>query len=82
MDEVPERPRKSRRERFKDVATRRTRRLLIDIRKLANCANRSAYDYSEGDVEKIFGAIEREVAAARARFERRPKEKEVDFSIE
>ena len=75
-------PAKPRRERFKRVAERRTRRLLADIRLLANCANRSAYDYSDGDVEKIFGAIEREVATARSRFERKQKQKEVEFSIE
>lgn len=82
MDEPQGHVRKSRRERFRDVATRRTRRLLGDIRRLANCANRSAYEYTDADVEKIFGAIEREVAAARARFDRRPKQKEVDFAID
>ena len=82
MDEQPAPVRKTRRERFKDVATRRTRRLLADIRLLANCANKSAYEYTDADVEKVFGAIEREVAAARARFEKKPKQKDVEFAIE
>jgi len=73
---------KARRERFVRVASRRTRQLLKDIQRLGNCANRSAYEYTEPDVLKIFSAIEREVAIARARFERRNERKDVDFSID
>jgi len=73
---------KTRRERFMHVATRRTRQLLKDIRRLANCSNRSAYEYEEADVTKIFSAIESEVAAARARFDKKAQRKEVEFSLE
>lgn len=69
-----------RRERFRRVATRRTRQVLKDIQRLANCANRSAYEYSDEDTAKIFSAIERELANTRARFDR-GKKKEVDFEL-
>lgn len=72
---------KVRRDRFVRVASRRTRKLLEDIQRLGNCANRSAYDYTEADVSKIFSAIEREVEKARARFGKNER-KEVAFSID
>ena len=74
--------RRTRRDRFLDVAARRTRRILTDIQRLSNCANRSAYEYSEMDVLKIFAAIESELAIARKRFERKSERKGVDFSLE
>jgi hypothetical protein len=73
--------RKSRRDRFLDVAPRRTKQLLRDIRLLGNCGNRAAYEYSEGEVEKIFTAIERELAVAKSRF-RAGRAKEVEFSLD
>jgi len=81
MVEEQEPKRKSRRERFKTVATRRTRQLLKDIQRLGNCANRSAYEYNEADVAKMFKAIEDALSATHARFDR-PQRKEVDFSLE
>lgn len=73
--------RKTRRERFLEVAARRTRTILDDLRKLGNCGNRSAYEYSDADVEKIFGAIEQELTAARLRF-RTEEAKRIDFSLD
>jgi len=61
-------PSTSRRERFKRVATRRTRQVLKDIERLRRCANRAGYQYSEADVEKIFSTINREIDIARAQF--------------
>ena len=73
---------RSRRDRFLDVAERRTRRVLRDIRLLGNCANRSAYAYEERDVDKIFGAVEDELAAVKGRFKGRRERKEDQFSLE
>ena len=72
--------RKSRRERFVHVAGRRTRQILKDLNLLGNCGNRSAYDYADADVEKIFSTIQRELDNARARF--KTKKEEVQFSLE
>lgn len=71
----------ARRRRFVTVAERRTRRLLRDLRLLGNCANRSAYEYTEADVLRILAAIEDELEGVRARF-RRASPKEVDFRLE
>ena len=58
----------TRKERFRRVATRRTNYILNRIRILGNCSNKSAYFYTEEDVQKIFSAIEKELRGTRARF--------------
>jgi hypothetical protein len=80
-DEQPTR-RKSRRDRFVEIASRRTRQVIKHIRLLGNCANRSAYEYSDSDVAKIFDTIERELHDIRTRFKPGNRRKEVEFSIE
>ena len=75
---MPEQPRKSKRERFLIVAEKRTIRILKIIRLLGNCGNRAAYEYSNDDVEKIFGAIQSELDRAQERFSTRPG---VHFSL-
>ena len=76
--ETEDKPRKSKRERFLTVAERRTVRLLRDIRLLGNCGNRSAYEYTQEDVEKIFSAIQHEISRVRDRF---GTPKEIRFSL-
>jgi CHASE1-domain containing sensor protein len=56
------------RERFKRLATQRTNAVLQKIKVLSNCANRSAYEYTEDEVTKIFSEIERHVKEAKAKF--------------
>ena len=70
--------RKTPRERFLVVAERRTREILHKIHLLGNCANRSAYEYREEEVERIFSAIQEELDAAKVRFAQR---KQIDFSL-
>ena len=58
----------SRTDRFKRIAENRTNELIRRIRILGNCSNRSTYDYSEQQVNKIFAAIDSELKKAKARF--------------
>ena len=46
------------RNRFKKLAVYRTNEVLKRLKVLSNCANRSAYEYSEEEVNKIFSEIE------------------------
>jgi hypothetical protein len=55
-------------ERFKRLATQRTNALLQKLKVLGNCSNRSAYDYSEEEINKIFSEIERRVRETKAKF--------------
>lgn len=58
----------TKREAFLRLATKRTNAVLDKVRVLSNCANPYAYEYTEEDVRKMFGAIEHELKAARAKF--------------
>ena len=53
---------------FKRLAATRTNEIINKLRILSNCANRSAYDYSEEDINKIFTAIEKATRVARSKF--------------
>ncbi len=63
------------RERFKRLGTQRTNAVLQKIKVLSNCANRSAYEYTEDEVNKIFSEVDRRVKEAKSKFHY-PKTKE------
>jgi hypothetical protein len=56
------------RDRFKRLAQQRTNIVLKRLKVLGNCANRSAYEYTEDEVNKIFNAIDRQVKNVKAKF--------------
>ena len=56
------------RERFKKLAVYRTNEVLKRLKVLGNCANRSAYEYTEDEINKIFSEIERKVKEIKAKF--------------
>lgn len=58
----------TRAERFKRIAEQRTNEIIKKLSLLGNCSNKSAYEYTEQEVGKIFTAIEKELKQARARF--------------
>lgn len=58
----------TRAQRFKRIATKRTNDIIRRIRILGNCSNRSAYDYTEEEINKIFAVIGKELKTANARF--------------
>jgi hypothetical protein len=69
----------NKKDRFKRLATSRTTEVLKRLQVLSNCSNRSAYDYSEEEINKIFSTIERAVRDSKAKFYY-PKEK-VTFKL-
>lgn len=58
----------SRQERFKRVAERRTNEILEKIRILGNCSNKSAYEYTEEEINKIFSEIDKQLKLIKTRF--------------
>ena len=57
-----------RRERFENVAARRTQRILDFLDSLSNCSNRSNYEYTDEDIRKMFSAIREKVKNTEAAF--------------
>lgn len=58
----------SKRERFLTVAELRTNTILEKIRILGNCSNRSLYEYSKDEIDKIFRAIQDKLNETKSRF--------------
>jgi hypothetical protein len=58
----------TRKERFRRLATARTNVVLKKLKVLSNCANRSVYDYTEDEINKIFSEIEKAVRSSKAKF--------------
>ncbi|MFA6486132.1 MAG: hypothetical protein WCX97_01585 [Candidatus Magasanikbacteria bacterium] len=75
MSEIKEENRSA---RFKRVAERRTKAVLRSIRILGNCSNKSAYQYSDEEIAKIFKAIEDQIRLTKARFQ---KSKNIKFTL-
>ena len=58
----------SRHERFKRVASKRTNEILEKIRILGNCSNKSSYEYTEEEVNKIFSEIDKQLKLTKSKF--------------
>lgn len=58
----------TKRERFVRLAEARTNKILEMLRLLGNCSSRSNYDYTDEDIKKIFGALEKELKNTKNRF--------------
>lgn len=58
----------TRHERFKRVASKRTNEILEKIRILGNCSNKSSYEYTEEEINKIFSEIDKQLKLTKAKF--------------
>lgn len=59
----------TKRERFVRVAERRTNAILEKIRVLGNCSNKSMYEYTQQDIDRIFKALNKAVRDTKLLFE-------------
>jgi len=57
------------RAKFVRLATKRVTNALKSIQLVGNLSNRSNYDYTEEDVQKIFRALQEELNSCRRKFE-------------
>lgn len=56
------------RDKFIELAESRVERTLKDIQLIGNLSNKSAYEYSEADVKKIFSALQQAINISKSRF--------------
>jgi len=72
----------NKRERFVRLAEARTNKILDMLKLLGNCSSKANYDYSDEDVRKIFGTLERELKNTRAKFSSSDNRKEERFTLD
>lgn len=70
----------SNRERFIRIAEARTQKIINMLDLLGNCSNPYNYEYTQKDVDKMYGAIEAALKASKARYSE-PKRKETKFKF-
>lgn len=58
----------TKRDRFIRLAEARTNKILEMMRLLGNCSSKANYEYTDEDVRKIFGALEKELKNTKNKF--------------
>lgn len=56
------------RERFERVASNRVQKVIDFLGLIGNCANRNNYEYTEADVDLMFGEMMRALKTAREEY--------------
>ena len=67
--------RETKRSRYIKIVERRVNRILDNLDSLGKCSNRKNYDYSDEDVKKVFGEIERKIRKVKLLFQETSKNK-------
>lgn len=65
----------TRSDRFKRLAIRRTNAVLDKLRLLGNLSNKSSYDYTDEELNRIFAAVESQLKLTKSRFNKGEKRK-------
>jgi hypothetical protein len=69
------------RQKFIELAEKRVTRAIKDIRLIGNLSNKSNYSYTDEDVKKIIGALDKEIRNLKQRFEHHGSAGEYVFKL-
>ena len=72
---------RDKRAKFVELAEKRVNRAIKDLRLIGNLSNRSAYDFSEEDIRKIFRVLQKELDTSKGQFSRGDKSGDDGFRI-
>lgn len=81
VDTAVKKTAETKRDKFVRLAEARTNKIITMVQLLGNCANTAIYDYTQADVEQVFGAIEAELKEARKKFNKVDTGKTRRFSL-
>lgn len=70
---------KNKRDRFLEVAEKRTNAVLERIRILGNCANKNIYEYENEEIVKIFKIIQKQLDDTKLLFKKNKRKKKFKF---
>ena len=77
----PKRSGSTKREKFVELAEKRTTNAIRAIRVIGKLGNKSAYEYDENDVKKIANALSKEIETMKARMMSTSTKETVDFKL-
>lgn len=70
------------REKFIELANKRVNKAINAVRLVGNLSNKSNYDYTTEDINKIFKALNTEIDKCRSLFERNGSKEKKPFKLE
>ncbi len=68
-------------EKFVQLAERRTENAIKSIRVIGKLGNKSHYEYDEKDVRKIVGALTKELEAMKQRLSTQSDDEAIEFKL-
>lgn len=71
----------AKRSNFVRLAEARVTKALKSIRVIGNLSNRTNYEYSEQDVNKIINALQAEINQLKSRFKNKGNSESVEFKL-
>jgi len=72
---------KTKKDRFKRVASRRVENILKGIRSLSKCSNINNYEYQEEDLNKMVKAIKEELKLMETQYKKNLKNNTESFNF-
>ena len=72
---------KEKEENFRKLAESRVRKALKMIKLVGNLANRTHYEYSKAEADKITNALQNEVTSIKSRFKSKRSREDTDFTL-
>lgn len=70
------------RSKFVELAEARVNRTLKELQLIGNLSNRSAYEFSDADVRRIFSALQKGLQTARSRFSKQSERAGGEFRLQ
>lgn len=68
QENIPDKQDETKEEKFIRLAEVRVGKAQNAIQRLGNLSNKSAYHYTDGQIEQMFGTLETEIARVKAKF--------------
>lgn len=72
---------RDKRAKFVELANKRVKKCIRDLKLVGNLSNRSAYEFTDDDAKKIVKVLQREVDSIRSRFADLGGSSNLDFSL-
>jgi uncharacterized protein with WD repeat len=74
-------PLRAKREKFVELAEKRTKNAIKAIRVIGKLGNKNAYEYSDADIAKIVKVLGREIELMKARMSSSSAKETIDFNL-
>ena len=72
---------RNKRQKFVELAEARLNKALTDLQLIGNLSNRSAYEFTEADIRKIFSALQKSLDTAKGRLSKENEKAGGDFRL-